>query len=91
MDVHKNQLTVAILCPSQGSHIETFKIGNNGQSISKLCKRLHAGAPGDILLCYEAGCLSYSLQRVIEYPGEVRRYLEGTGESTETPYFAPAR
>jgi hypothetical protein len=24
-------------------------------------------------------------------PCEVKRYLEGTGESTETPYFAPAR
>ncbi len=28
---------------------------------------------------------------VITDPWEVKRYLQGTGESAETPYFAPAR
>lgn len=68
LDVHKKDIVVAMLLPSEKEPIE-WKLPNEKRAVRRLAKRLRREAKGKILCVYEAGPCGYVLQRQLAEEG----------------------
>jgi len=72
LDVHKKQITVALLRPGEQQPVE-WQVVNEPRAIRRLARRIEREAVGEVTCVYEAGPCGYTLQR----------QLEGYGLSTQ--------
>jgi transposase len=68
LDVHKNQIAVAMLLPGERTAIE-WRIVNESGAVRRLTKELARKASGSVHCCYEAGPCGFVLQRQFETAG----------------------
>jgi len=66
MDVHKKNLTVAILPPGKARPVEVVTIENRGKAIARLATRLTTRRA---VFVYEAGPCGYEVQRQLHRLG----------------------
>lgn len=64
LDVHKNQINVAVLLPD-GSHRE-WQLGHDERTLRRLGRKLVRMAPGEVRACYEAGACGFTPKRLLE-------------------------
>ncbi len=64
MDAHKEKIYAAILLPGAEKALEESFV-NTSEGIRRFVRRLKKRAPGEVVCCYEAGPLGYSLQRTL--------------------------
>ncbi len=77
MDVHKKQHTIAMILPGD-DEVYQWTINNDARQIKRLTNQLRKKAPGEIVICYEAGVCGFDLQRQI------------AGERIECQVIAPS-
>ena len=64
MDAHKKMHNVLMEVP--GKEQVEWTVRNTEREISRMVKRILKAAPGQILMCYEAGPCGFSIQRRVE-------------------------
>jgi transposase len=67
MDVHKKQMTVAVLPPGTARPTQVLTIENHAKAIDRLAKRLTK--TGQAVFVYEAGPCGYEVQRQLHHLG----------------------
>jgi len=68
LDAHKKEHQVAMLLPGADPPQE-WHIANTPRDIRRMVRRIARKAPGDVVICYEAGVCGFSLQRQIQAEG----------------------
>lgn len=68
LDVHKNQIVVAMLLPSERTAVE-WRLVNEPAAVRRLVKELERKSSGSVHCCYEAGPCGYVLQRQLQAAG----------------------
>ena len=64
LDAHKEMIHAAILLPGSEKALEE-SFANTSEVVRRFVRRLKKRAPGEVVCCYEAGPLGYSLQRAL--------------------------
>lgn len=68
MDVHKNEIVVAMVLRGEDAAIE-WKLRNEPGAVRRLAKKLKREAVGELICVYEAGPCGYTLQRQLSREG----------------------
>lgn len=68
IDSAKKTNDVALLLPGDSEAL-MFRVANDNRGVRRLSRRLKKEAPGDLVVCYEAGPCGYDLQRKLEAEG----------------------
>jgi transposase len=68
MDVHADNITVAVYRGYEDEPVESYGSGTDTQSLGRLLKKLR-GLPGEVRCVYEAGVCGYELQRYLTKNG----------------------
>lgn len=67
MDVHKKEHRVAMILP--GGQMKEWKVVNGQRELQRMIKAIRRQAPGEIVICYEAGPCGFGLQRQLSGEG----------------------
>ena len=68
LDVHKKQITVALLRPGESDPVE-WTIANEPRAVRRLARRIERESKGQVTCVYEAGPCGYTLQRQLKGHG----------------------
>jgi len=68
MDVHKQDITVAMLVPDAGRLLE-WRVANEPTAVRRMAKKLEREGVGPVHCVYEAGPCGYALQRQLQQLG----------------------
>jgi transposase len=68
IDAHQKQLHVAMLRPG-ATGPEEWQVAHEPKAVQRLARKLLKEAGGEVLACYEAGPVGFSLQRRLEAAG----------------------
>jgi transposase len=68
MDVHKNDIKVAVLQPRKRKP-EEWSLVNEPKAVRRLSRKLKRLSPGKVRCCYEAGPCGYTIQRQLVEEG----------------------
>lgn len=68
IDAHQRELHIAVLRPG-AREAEAWQVAHEARAVERLARKLLKQTGGDVLACYEAGPVGFSLQRRLEAAG----------------------
>lgn len=68
IDAHQKELHVAVLWPG-AREAEAWQVAHEAKALQRLARKLLKETDGEVLACYEAGPVGFSLQRRLEAAG----------------------